>query len=35
MMGYGSGMSAGGWIAVAVFSIAVLALVVWGVTRRR
>jgi putative membrane protein len=35
MMGYGNGvgMGAGGWIAMMVFLIALLALVVWGVTR--
>ena len=33
MMGYGSGMGAGGWIAMTVFLIALLVLVVWGVTR--
>jgi putative membrane protein len=35
MMGYGNGvgMGAGGWIAMTVFLIALLALVVWGVTR--
>lgn len=33
MMGYGWNMGAGGWIAMAVFWIAVLVLVVWGVTR--
>lgn len=33
MMGYGFGMGAGGWIAMAVFWIAVIALVVWLVVR--
>ncbi len=35
MMGYGNGvgMGAGGWIAMTVFLIALLVLVVWGVTR--
>jgi putative membrane protein len=33
MMGYGWGMGVGGWIAMTVFWVAVLALVVWGVTR--
>ena len=33
MMGYGSGMGAGGWIAMTVFLIALLGLVVWAVTR--
>jgi putative membrane protein len=33
MMGYGWGMGAGGWIAMTVFWIALLVLVVWGVTR--
>jgi len=33
MWGYGSGMGGGAWIAMGVFWIAVLVLVVWGVTR--
>jgi len=35
MMGYGNGlgMGAGGWIAMSVFLVALLALVVWAVTR--
>ena len=33
MMGYGWDMGTGGWIAMSVFWIALLALVVWGVTR--
>ena len=33
MMGYGFGMGAGGWIAMAVFWIAVIGLVVWLVAR--
>ncbi len=35
MGGYGNGvgMGAGGWIAMTVFLIALLVLVVWGVTR--
>lgn len=33
MMGYGYGMGAGGWIAMAVFWVALIALVVWGVSR--
>jgi len=33
MMGYGFGMGAGGWIAMAVFWIGVIALVVWLVVR--
>lgn len=33
MMGYGSGMGGGGWIAMAVFWIGVIALVVWMVIR--
>ena len=31
--GYGWGMGAGGWIVMTVFLIALLVLVVWGVTR--
>ena len=33
MMGYGWGMSVGGWIAMAVFWVALLVLIVWLVTR--
>lgn len=33
MMGYGWGMGAGGWIAMTVFWVALLVLVVWGVTK--
>ncbi|MBC7298947.1 MAG: hypothetical protein H5T82_08640, partial [Demequina sp.] len=33
MMGYGFGMGAGGWIAMAVFWIGVIGLVVWLVVR--
>lgn len=36
MMGYGYGMGAGswiGWIAMIVFWVALIALVVWGVSR--
>lgn len=33
MMGYGWGMGAGGWIAMTVFWIALIVLVVWGITR--
>lgn len=32
-MGYGYGMGAGGWIAVTVFWVGLLALVIWGVSR--
>ena len=33
MMGYGWGMGAGGWIAMAVFWIGLLALIGWAVAR--
>lgn len=33
MMGYGWGMGAGGWIAMAIFWVALLVLIVWLVTR--
>lgn len=33
MMGYGWGMGVGGWIAMMVFWVALIALVVWLVTR--
>ena len=33
MMGYGWGMGMGGWIAMAIFWIALLVLIVWVVTR--
>lgn len=33
MMGYGWGMSMGGWIAMTVFWVALLVLIVWLVTR--
>lgn len=33
MMGFGWGMGAGGWIAMAVFWVALLVLIVWLVTR--
>jgi len=33
MMGYGFGMGAGGWIAMAVFWIGVIGLVIWLVVR--
>lgn len=33
MMGYGWGMGAGGWIAMTVFWVALLALIVWAVVR--
>ena len=33
MMGYGWGMGTGGWIAMTVFWVALLALIVWLVTR--
>ena len=33
MMGYGWGMGAGGWIAMTVFWVALIALVVWLVIR--
>ena len=33
MMGYGYGMGAGGWIAMAVFWIGVIGLVIWLVAR--
>lgn len=33
MMGYGWGMGAGGWIAMAIFWVALIALVVWLVVR--
>lgn len=33
MMGYGYGMEWGGWIAMAVFWIAIITLVIWGVSR--
>lgn len=32
-MGWGWGMGAGGWIAMVVFWVAVLALIVWAVAR--
>lgn len=33
MMGYGSGMGAGGWIAMAVFWVGLLVVIGWAVTR--
>lgn len=33
MMGYGWGMGGGGWIAMIVFWVALLALIVWAVAR--
>ncbi|WP_211373953.1 SHOCT domain-containing protein [Cellulomonas fimi] len=33
MMGWGWGMGAGGWIAMVIFWVAVLALIVWAVMR--
>lgn len=33
MMGYGWGMGVGGWIAMTVFWVALLALIVWVVAR--
>ncbi|WP_430868503.1 hypothetical protein [Demequina aurantiaca] len=33
MMGYGYGMGAGGWIAMALFWIGVIVLVVWLIVR--
>lgn len=33
MMGYGWGMGAGGWIAMAIFWIALIALVAWLIAR--
>ena len=33
MMGYGWGMGAGGWIAMAIFWVALIALVVWLIAR--
>lgn len=33
MMGYGYGMGAGGWIAMALFWIGVIGLVVWLIVR--
>ena len=33
MMGYGWGMGVGGWIAIAVFGVALIALIIWLVTR--
>lgn len=33
MMGWGWGMSAGGWIAMVVFWVALIALIVWAVVR--
>jgi putative membrane protein len=33
MMGYGWGMGVGGWIAMTVFWLALIVLVVWGITR--
>ncbi len=33
MMGYGWGMGVGGWIATAVFGVALIALIIWLVTR--
>lgn len=33
MMGYGWGMGGGGWIAMTVFWVAVIALIIWLVTR--
>lgn len=33
MMGYGWGMGAGGWIAMTIFWVALLALIVWAVVR--
>lgn len=32
-MGWGWGMGAGGWIAMAVFWVALIALIVWAVVR--
>ena len=33
MMGYGWGMGVGGWIAMAIFWVALLVLIVWLVAR--
>ena len=33
MMGYGWGVSGGGWIAMMVFWVALVALIVWAVAR--
>ncbi len=33
MMGYGWGMGVGGWIAMAIFWVALLGLIIWLVTR--
>lgn len=33
MMGYGWGMGVGGWIAMTIFWVALLALIVWLVSR--
>lgn len=33
MMGYGWGLGAGGWIAMTIFWVGVIALIVWLITR--
>lgn len=33
MMGYGWGMGVGGWIAMAIFWVALLGLIIWLVSR--
>lgn len=33
--GYGDGMGAGGWIAMTIFWVALITLIVWGVSRAR
>ena len=35
MMGYGNGMGGGGWIAMTIFWVALITLIVWGVSRAR
>lgn len=35
MMGYGYDMGAGGWIAMAIFWVALITLIVWGISRSR
>jgi len=33
MMGYGYGMGAGGWIAMAIFWVGLITLIIWAVSR--
>lgn len=35
MMGWDDGMGAGGWIAMTIFWVALITLIIWGVSRAR